>query len=89
MIGFCLSWGLTYAWTAKKKKGKVTHQFKKKRMIIANYKIREGKRPCPSLSLSLSTGSPSLFCLLRVCPEGPKEPWTEVLTGTWKKKTLP
>ena len=31
---------------------------------------------------SLSTGSPSLFCLLRVRPEGPKEPWTDELTGT-------
>ena len=36
--------------------------------------------------LSLSTGSPSLFCLLRVCLEGPKEPWTEELTGTWEKE---
>ena len=71
MIGFCLSWGLTYSWTTKKI---ITHQFKKKMMS------EEGKRTCPSLSLSIE--SPSLFCLLRVRLEGPKEPWTKELIGT-------
>ena len=53
----------------------------------------EGMRPCLSLSLSLSTGSSTIFCLLRVCPEGPwgdreimardlKEPWAREVTAT-------
>ena len=65
MIGFCLSWGLTYAWTAKKKKEKSLISSKKKGMITTNYKMREGKRLCPSLSLYkvskpllLTTGTP-------------------------------
>ena len=60
MIGFCLSWGLTYAWIVKKKS-----LISSKRMITTNCKIKEGKRPCPSLSLYrvskpllLTTGMP-------------------------------
>ena len=70
MIGFYLSWGLTYAWTAKKG---VTHQFKKKNDNNKLQHKREKKERGLTL-LSLSTGSPSLFCLLWVHPEGPKEP---------------
>ena len=70
MIGFCLSWGLTYAWTAKKG---VTHQFKKKNDNNKLQHKREKKERGLTL-LSLSTGSPSLFYLLQVRPKGPKEP---------------
>ena len=81
MIGFCLSWGLTYAWTAKKI---ITHQFKKNDNNKLQHKREKKERSLALLSLSL--GSPSLFCLLRVRLEGPKEPWTEELTGTWEKE---
>ena len=58
-------------------------------------KGEEGKRSCPSLSLS--TDSLEVFCLLRVRPEGPKGgwdtksedpkgPWTKEVTGTWEKE---
>ena len=51
MIGFYLSWGLTYAWTAKKG---VTHQFKKKNDNNKLQHKREKKeRGLTLLSLSL------------------------------------
>ena len=71
MIGLYLSSGLTYSWTAKKKK-KVTHQFKKNDNNKLQHK-REKKERGLTL-LSLSTGSPSLLCLPLVRLEGPKEP---------------
>ena len=71
-----------------KEKGKGT-------VTVMNYcKIKERRRKEALLfSLSLSTDSPMIFCLLRVRPEGPKgvwgikskdpeEPWAEELTGT-------
>ena len=59
-------------------------------------KKREKKERSLAL-LSLFTDSLEVFCLLRVRPEGPKggwdtkpedpkEPWTEVVTGTWGKE---
>jgi len=61
----------------------IIHQLKEKGKdivtTIISYcknKREEGKRPCPSLSLSFSTKSPMIFCLLQVCLEGPKGDWS-------------
>ena len=86
MIGFCLSWGPTYAWTAKK--GKVTHQFKKKGMITVNCKMREGNRPCPSLSLSLQ-GLQASFAYYGYAQRVPKNHGPKYSQELGKKKTLP
>ena len=51
MIGFCLSWGPTYAWTAKK--GKVTHQFKKKKRNDNSELQNERRKEALPFSLSL------------------------------------
>ena len=52
MIGFFLSWGLTYAWIAKKK-GKVTHQFKKKKRNDNSELQNERRKEALPFSLSL------------------------------------
>ena len=60
-------------------------------------KYKKEKKERGLALLSLSTDSLRVFCLLRVCPEGPKGgwdtksedpkgPWTEAVTGTWEKE---
>ena len=87
MIGFCLSWGLTYAWTAKKKKGKVTHQFKKKRNDNNKLQNERRKEALP-FSLSLQ-GLQASFAYYGYAQRVPKNHGPKYSQELGKKKTLP
>ena len=86
MIGFCLSWGPTYAWTAKKKG--VTHHVKKNDNNKLQHKRENKERGLALLSLSLQ-GLQASFAYYGYAQRVPKNHGPKYSQELGKKKTLP
>ena len=87
MIGFFLSWGLTYAWTAKKKKEKSLISSKKKRNDNNKLQNERRKEALP-FSLSLQ-GLQASFAYYGYAQRVPKNHGPKYSQEPGKKKTLP